>query len=42
MTEIREHHYTDNVQDHLHEVQHLLEKQALVETVVHNQALPRD
>jgi magnesium transporter len=42
MTENREHHYTDNVQDHLHEVQHLLEKQALVETVVHNQTLPRD
>jgi len=42
MTENREHHYTDKVQDHLHEVQRLLEKQALVETVVHNQSLPRD
>lgn len=42
MTENHEHHYTDNVQEHLHQVQHLLEKQALVETVVHNQALPRD
>ncbi len=37
-----EHHYTENVQDHLQQVQHLLEKQALVETVVHNQELPRD
>ena len=42
MTENHDHHYTDNVQEHLHQVQHLLEKQALVETVVHNQALPRD
>ncbi|MEW5903487.1 MAG: magnesium transporter [Pseudomonadota bacterium] len=42
MTEIHEHHHTDNVQDHLHEIQHLLEKQALVESVVHNQELPRD
>ena len=42
MTENREHHYTENVQDHLHQVQHLLEKQALVETVTHRQELPRD
>ncbi|MBU1213715.1 MAG: magnesium transporter [Gammaproteobacteria bacterium] len=42
MTENHEHHYTDNVQEHLHQVQHLLDKQALVETVVHNQELPRD
>ena len=42
MTDTHEHHYTDNVQEHLHQVQHLLEKQALVETVVHNQELPRD
>ena len=42
MTENREHHYTENVQDHLQQVQHLLEKQALVETVTHRQALPRD
>lgn len=42
MTENHEHHYTDNVQEHLHQVQRLLDKQALVETVVHNQALPRD
>jgi magnesium transporter len=39
---ITEHHYTDNVQDHLQQVQHLLEKQALVENVTHNQALPRN
>ncbi|MFA6121455.1 MAG: magnesium transporter [Sideroxydans sp.] len=38
----QEHHYTENVQDHLQQVQHLLEKHALVETVAHNQALPRD
>ena len=34
--------YTDNVQDHLLQVQRLLDKHALVETVVHNQELPRD
>ncbi len=38
----QEHHYTENVQDHLLQVQHLLDKHALVETVAHNQALPRD
>ena len=37
-----EHHYTENVQDHFLQVQHLLEKQALVETVTHRQELPRD
>ncbi len=42
MTENHEQHHTDNVQEHLHQVQHLLDKQALVETVVHNQELPRD
>jgi magnesium transporter len=42
MTEFKEPHYTENVQDHLHQVQHLLEKQALVETVVHQQEIPRD
>ena len=31
MTEIHEPHFTDNVQDHLQQVQHLLEKQPLVE-----------
>ena len=33
MTEIHEPHFTDNVQDHLQQVQHLLEKQPLVESV---------
>ena len=41
MVENTEHQFTDNVQDHLQQVQHLLEKQALLETVVHNQELPR-
>ncbi|GAB4121595.1 MAG: magnesium transporter [Sideroxydans sp.] len=36
------HHPTENVQSHLQQVQHLLEKQALVEAVVHNQEIPRD
>lgn len=42
MNENREHHYTENVQDHLQQVKHLLEKQALVETVAHRQELPRN
>lgn len=42
MTENQEHHYTENVQDHLQHIQHLLEKQALVESVVHQQEMPRD
>ncbi len=42
MADIHEPHYTENVQDHLQQVQHLLEKQALVETVVHQQEIPRD
>ncbi len=42
MTENREHRYTENVQDHFQQVKHLLEKQALVETVTHRQELPRD
>ncbi len=37
-----EHHYTENVQDHFLQVQRLLEKQTLVETVTHRQELPRD
>jgi magnesium transporter len=41
MTENQEPHYTDNVQDHLQQVQHLLDKHALVETVVHKQEIPR-
>ncbi len=42
MTENQEHHYTEDVQEHLHEVEHLLEKHALVETVAHQQEMPRD
>ncbi len=42
MNENLEHHYTENVQEHLRQVQHLLEKQTLVEKVAHNQELPRD
>jgi magnesium transporter len=42
MTERPEPHQTENVQDHLQQVQHLLEKQALVEAVTHRQELPRD
>jgi len=41
MSDIKEPHYTENVQDHLQQVQHLLEKQALVENVVHQQEIPR-
>ncbi len=41
MTENRETHYTENVQDHLQQVQHLLEKHALIETVAHHQEMPR-
>lgn len=35
-------HYTENVQDHLKEVESLLHKHALVEEVVHKQELPRE
>lgn len=42
MTELNEPHYTENVQDHLQQVQHLLEKQTLVESVAHHQEIPRD
>ncbi len=41
MTENREPHYTENVQEHLLQVQHLLEKHALVEAVAHQQEIPR-
>lgn len=41
MTENHEPHYTENVQEHLQQVQRLLEKHALVETVTHQQELPR-
>ena len=43
MTDInQEHHYTENVQDHLKQVESLLHKHALVEEVVHRQEMPRE
>jgi magnesium transporter len=42
MTDNHEAHYTENVQDHLQQVQNLLEKQALVESVAHQQEIPRE
>jgi len=43
MTNIKqEHHYTENVQDHLKQVESLLHKHALLETITHRQELPRD
>ncbi len=42
MTETtQEHHHTDNVQEHLKQVEALLRKHALVEVVAHKQELPR-
>lgn len=41
MTENQESHYTENVQEHLQQVQHLLQKHALVEALAHKQELPR-
>jgi magnesium transporter len=41
MTENHEPHYTENVQEHLLQVQRLLDKHALVEAVVHQQEMPR-
>jgi magnesium transporter len=38
----QEHHYTDNVQEHLKQVEALLHKHALLEEVIHRQELPRD
>lgn len=38
----QEHHYTENVQEHLKQVESLLHKHALLEDVIHRQALPRD
>jgi len=40
MTDIHESHYTENVQDHLQQVQHLLEQQALSESVDQPQEIP--
>jgi len=43
MTNIKQdHHYTENVQDHLKQVESLLDKHALLETITHRQELPRD
>lgn len=42
MTDInQEQHYTENVQDHLKQVESLLHKHALLEEVIHRQELPR-
>jgi F0F1-type ATP synthase delta subunit len=42
MTEVtKESHYTENVQEHLQQVQRLLEKHALVTAVAHQQEIPR-
>ncbi|OFZ67648.1 MAG: magnesium transporter [Betaproteobacteria bacterium RBG_16_56_24] len=38
----REQHYTENVQDHLKQVESLLQKHALLEAIVHRQELARD
>ena len=38
----QEHHYTENVQEHLKQVESLLHKHALLENVIHRQELPRD
>ncbi|MCG6933106.1 MAG: magnesium transporter [Gallionella sp.] len=38
----QEHHYTENVQEHLKQVEALLHKHALLEEVIHRQQLPRD
>jgi len=43
MTNIKhESHYTENVQDHLKQVESLLHKHALLEAVIHRQELPRN
>jgi magnesium transporter len=41
MSEVRESSAPESVQEHLHEIQALLEKQRLVETLVHKQEMPR-
>jgi magnesium transporter len=38
----KEHQYTENVQEHLKQVESLLHKHALLEEVVHRQELPRE
>lgn len=43
MTEtVKEHQYTENVQEHLKQVESLLSKHALLEDVIHRQELPRE
>lgn len=37
-----EHHYTENVQEHLKQVESLLHKHALLEEVIHRQEMPRE
>ena len=37
----QEHHYTENVQEHLKQVESLLHKHELLENVIHRQELPR-
>ncbi len=41
MIDNHENHYTENVQEHLQQVQHLLDKHALIETVARHQEMPR-
>ncbi len=41
MSEVRETSAPESVQEHLHEIQALLEKQRLVENLVHKQEMPR-
>ena len=41
MTDNHENHYTENVQEHLQQVQRLLDKHALIETVARHQEMPR-
>jgi magnesium transporter len=41
MTENPQHHYTEDVQNHLKQVEVLLHRHGLVETLVHKQAVPR-
>ena len=41
MNENHEAHYTENVQEHLQQVQYLLQKHALIEALVQKQELPR-
>ena len=42
MTDSQEHHYTEDVQRHLKQVEALLNKHALLEEVIHRQELPRE